>query len=411
MRKNNNKIRSIISTFGPLHLIKSAESLADVVDIRVIQGWIPNKFNKFLLRIASKVVGRDLSKTIIKRTPTALKNRNKSVGFPEFYLWSLRYFSSADSQKSALSAARLYGLFSKKHIRKADVFHVRSGSGMGGAIERAHRQGMKVVVDHSIAHPAFMDRQLRGDYRKNSAKFDLGIDSPFWQGVLADCNKADCLLVNSDFVKDTFIAEGYDPMRIKVVYLGVRSDFWRLKTNYDVSPRIKILFTGSFGFRKGAEYLLQALCRLDELGFPYEMTIVGSYEQSSDLVDRYKPKHIRFAGHIPQDELKGYLATSDIYLFPSLCEGCASSAMEAMAAGLPVIVTKEAGLPMEHRENGIVVPSKNVEDIVKTILLLSDNKQLREKIGMNGAKTISTQYTWDKYAESVFKVYSSLLKD
>jgi glycosyltransferase involved in cell wall biosynthesis len=410
MKKN----KVILSTFGPLHLIKSAEYLSSYVDIKVIQGWIPTKYDRFLIKIASKLVGRDLSKSFNKRTPEVLNNRNFSCAFGEFYLWTMRvlskYFKFIDKSKISLHAANIYGWQSKRLIKDANIFHVRSGSGFAGAIEKAKANGMKVLVDHSIAHPAFMDNQLRSEFVKHKQNFELGMDSRFWQGVLTDCSKADCLLVNSDFVKDTFIETGYPDDRIQVVYLGVRDDFFILKSNYKIIGKIKILFTGSFGFRKGAEYLLQALIELDNLNFAYEMTVVGSFEEATELLSKYQPKNIYFTGHIPQDELKKYLAESDIYLFPSLCEGCASSAMEAMAAGLPVITTLEAGLPIETGKNGIIVPSKNVDKIVETIVQLSQNENLRTHLGQFASSTISNNYTWDKYANKVSEIYSALLK-
>jgi len=403
------KIRVIISTFGPLHLIKSAESLAPIVDIKVIQGWMPNRFNKFLLFYVSKIVGRDLSKSIKKRMPACLEGRNISIALPEFYLWFCKYFLPFNAQLISAQAAKMYGFFSKKYIKDAYIFHVRSGSGLGGAIENAKKEGMKIVVDHSIAHPAFMDRQLRGEYTKNNLKFDYGFDTPFLQGLLNDCSKADCLLVNSDFVKDTFIEQGYDENSIKVVYLGVREDFFHLKKKYSKNERLKILFTGSFGFRKGGEYLLRALQKLDEMNFDYEMTVVGSFGSAKLLIEQFKPQHIIFIGHVPQDELKKYLKEADIYLFPSLGEGCASSGMEAMAAGLPVITTLESGLPIDNGENGIIIPSKNVEKIVDSIIKLSENENYRRKIGIKAAETISKNYTWHNYATKVNEVYSTLM--
>ena len=82
-----NKTKVLLSTFGPLHLIKSAEFLSKYVDIEVVQGWIPQWWNKWLIGIASKIIGRDLSKSFGKRIPKALDGRNHSIAVPEFYLW------------------------------------------------------------------------------------------------------------------------------------------------------------------------------------------------------------------------------------------------------------------------------------------------------------------------------------
>jgi glycosyltransferase involved in cell wall biosynthesis len=305
----------------------------------------------------------------------------------------------------------MYGFLSKHYIKKGDIFHVRCGSGLGGAIEKAKKCKMKVVVDYSAVHPTFAHKQLKDEYDRNEKILDMGIEVPFWRAIWQDCEKADCLLVNSNFVKDTCIEYGYAPEHIKVIYLGVRKDFWNLKQIYNIKSRVQILFTGNFSLLKGAEYILKAMQELDKKGFPYQMKVVGSYAGSESLIEKYKPSSIHFAGFVVQDGLKKYLAESDIYLFPSLCDGCASSGMEAMAAGFPVIATKESGLPIQHNENGIIVPSKNVDAIVDAITLLAGDEKLCQKIGTAAAKTIADNYTWEKYAEKVKELYEELLEN
>lgn len=254
----NKKMKVILSTFGPLHLIKSAEFLSALVDIHVIQGWIPAWWNRWLLKPISKVIGYDLSRTITKRTPESLNGRNVGLGIPDFINNASRKFLPNSVKQSCICwSYDLYGRQSKAYIKDADVFHVRSGSGRGGAIDLARSRGMKILADHSIAHPVFMEDNLRPEYERMNVNFDLGISNPAWQNILQDCIDADAVLVNSTFVKDTFVDNGFSADKIHIAYLGVRSDFWSLKRSYDLNDdgKLRILFTGSFGFRKGAEYL------------------------------------------------------------------------------------------------------------------------------------------------------------
>lgn len=402
-----NKIKVLLSTFGPLHLIKSAEYLSKYVDIEVVQGWIPQWWNKWLIGIASKIIGRDLSRSFGKRIPKALNGNNHSVGIPEFYLWGGKRLGILDVE---VKAAKMFGHISKRYLKNQNVFHVRSGSGQGGAIEKAKRLGMKVVVDHSIAHPIFMDEHLRSEYEKNNMPFDMGMDSHFWQLVLKDCNEADVLVVNSFFVRDTFVEAGYDKDKIKVVYLGVREDFQSLKKSYGVDGPFKILYTGSFGFRKGCEYLLRAMEELDNIGFDYELNIVGGYSPDDVLIKKYKPKHVNFVGQVPQDDLKEYLANSDCYLFPSLCEGCAQSGMEALTAGLPVIVTYESGLPITDGKTGLLIETANVSAIVDAVKRMASDETLRKTLGLNAAKMMREHYTWDIYAKNMCEIYKDSSK-
>ena len=227
--------------------------------------------------------------------------------------------------------------------------------------------------------------------------------------VLKDCDSADLILVNSDFVKETLVRYGYQKSKVEVVYLGVREDFYSLKSEYKRSKTLNILFTGSFEIRKGAEYILKAMQVLDNCGFSYTLTVVGSNSEANDILKKFPIKYLNLVGHVPQDELVDYLSVADIYLFPSLAEGCAVSAMEAMAAGLPVIVTKESGVPVDDHINGLEVPSKDVQRIVDAIFELESDEELRKKIGSNAAKTIANNYSWDLYSEKVKGLYLDLV--
>lgn len=405
------KIKVILSTFGPLHLIKSAEYLCPLVDIRVIQGWIPSWWNHWLLKPISKYVGYDLNRTIKKRTPVCLNGKNRGLLIPDFLNNAVLFFMKKSPQKTKymVKVYHWYGKASCKYIRNADIFHVRSGSGRGGAIEKARKCGMKILVDHSIAHPLFMEHFLKDEYQKNGVYFDMGISNQLWSDIVSDCNAADILLVNSFFVRNTFISAGYDADKIRVVYLGVRKDFFSLKKKYTINGSVKILFTGGFGFRKGAEYVLRAMQELERRNINYVFTVVGNYTEAYKLIEKYPIKNLNLVGFVPQDYLKEYLADSDIYLFPSLSEGCASSGMEALASGLPVIATAESGFPIIDNENGIIVKAKDVDAIVEKIIYLKNNENVREFIGKSAAKMICEQYTWENYAENICHIYNEMI--
>ena len=260
-----------------------------------------------------------------------------------------------------------------------------------------------------------MEKNLRHEYEKNDAIFDLGTSSPFWRLIAEDCEWADVLLVNSFFVRDTFIEQRYPSDKIKVAYLGTRSDFFGLRnvkaTNRN-GRKLKLLFTGGFGFRKGAEYILDAIKILqDKVTISFEMDIVGDFSSANELIEKHKDENlpIVFYGPVPQDDLKQFLAQSDIYVFPSLAEGCACSGMEAMAAGLCVVATHESGFPIEDGVNGCLIPGKNAKAVADKIMELMHHPDDIDRMGLAASELIRTQYTWEKYAENVKKVYEELI--
>jgi glycosyltransferase involved in cell wall biosynthesis len=411
----SSRFKVIISTgIGPLHLMTSAIHLSKRIDIKVIQSWNPRNTDTLTIRLFSMLIKhKHLSAGLKKRNPHELLGRLYSCAFPDFFNWGLYLLFTILKlpSKRMISgwAWKIYGKMSKKYIQDADIFHVRSGAGQGGAIIEAKKKGMKIIVDHSIPHPGYMEKNLKSDYQRQNIDFDLGTDSPLFKLTIKDVQLADIILVNSFFVKDTFIQEGFDPAIIKVVYLGVRNDFIGLKKTYEVNQQITLLFTGALSVRKGAEYLLKALELLEFENFIFKMKIIGSHNQAKPLLEKTLLKNIELIEFIPQDQLKTYLSDSDIYLFPSLSEGCASSAMEALAAGLPVIATQESGLPIIHGIDGILVPSKDYLALAESIKSLSIDIEKRKFLGSNASKKVKENYTWQSYASNLNLVYNDVL--
>ncbi|MBR3923962.1 MAG: glycosyltransferase family 4 protein, partial [Kiritimatiellae bacterium] len=337
-------ITTILSSgYGRLHLAQSAQWLNKTgVIVKLVCGWVPRNPNGRMVRLCSWLMGRDLSSGMRKRA-VALERGGEvlSCAWADFLsqmLFMLERVVLKGRFHGSIAAFAwwIFGWQTQRDIKKfgvkgRSVFHVRSGAGHGGAIKLAQRMGIPVVVDHSIAHPAFMETNLRNEYERNQALFDLGVDSRFWRMVAEDCNWADVLLVNSYFVRDTFVEQGYPSHKIKVVYLGTRHDFSHVRRVRAVGRgdrKLKLLFTGGFGFRKGAEYILDAVKLLKKkASVPFEMDVVGDFSGAKSIIEKHKDENlpVTFHGPVPQEDLKRFLAQSDIYVFPSLAEGCACS--------------------------------------------------------------------------------------
>jgi len=409
-------MKVILSTgLGRLFFINAANSIYEKkIDITLIQGWLPNLKHKKIINWLGKLIGREnLFSGLEKRLQVRFEKKNlKSCSSAEFlfqFLIILSRLKIIRQNTAFVCGWKYFGYLSKRYISNADIFHVRSGAGQGDAIALARKLGMKIIVDQSAVHPAFWDKQLSAEYKHNNLHFYGGLSNSFWRMVLKDCYDSDILVVNSQWIKESFINEGFPEKKIKVAYLGVRADFIDLKNNYYLNGPIKLLFTGNFSILKGAEYLLKALQTLDNLGFNYQMVVVGPNKEAKYLVEKYPVKNIFFTGYVPEHILLKHLTDSDLYIFPSLCDGCASSGMEAMAAGLPIITTKESGLPIIHLKNGIIIPSKNSAALVDSIIKLKENHKLLESIGKEAKKNIQEKYTWEKYGEQVSMIYTDLL--
>lgn len=407
-------MKTIISIgHGRLHLMTSAQWLGKTdVFTRLVCGWVPRKPNGLLVRIASRIVGRDLSIGLMKRVVEGASYQICSCAIAEACDALLRVgcrLLKVSTQRVSSLGWTIFGLASRKYLKDADIFHCRSGAGQGGAIKLARNRGMKILVDHSCLHPAKCEENLKDDYARWGQEIVIAPGRGVWKNVLKDCEDADMIMVNANHIRDSFIEQGYAPENVRVVYLGVREDFQGVKKNYASHGTFRVLFTGGFIILKGAEYLLESLKILKERGVDVHYDVVGSMGAPSALLEKYKDLPITYHGIVPQDEIAGYLAKSDAYLFPSLADGCAQSGMEALTAGLPVVATYQSGLPITDGENGCVVPMKDAKAIADKIERLIAHPEERERLGKSAAKMMREKYTWRHYAENVRDLYEELV--
>jgi len=128
-------MKTIISTFGPLHLVKTASSLKNKgVEVTLIQGWSPKPLNKYIEKIFSILSGRKyLNNAFLKRRPVELSSNIKQCSFSEFLIWFLFILHEKTKIISYKTAAiigwKLYGIESCRYVSNADIFHVRAGGG------------------------------------------------------------------------------------------------------------------------------------------------------------------------------------------------------------------------------------------------------------------------------------------
>lgn len=123
-------------------------------------------------------------------------------------------------------------------------------------------------------------------------------------------------------------------------------------------------------------------------------------------------KNIRFIGKYSNDDLPHYLLGADIYVSTSLYDaGIAASTAEAMACGLPVVITNsgENDKWIEDGENGFIVPVSSPKVLAEKTIVLLKNNDLRRKFGDNGRKIIEEKNNYYREMEKMEEFYRELI--
>ena len=108
-----------------------------------------------------------------------------------------------------------------------------------------------------------------------------------------------------------------------------------------------------------------------------------------------------------------HLQQSDIFILPSRAEGHSNALLEAMACGLPVIVSDiPANLDViENKRNGLTFAAGDPASLVNAVMLLLENLGLRERVGQMARQTIESQYSLSYIADRYISLYNDLLSN
>lgn len=323
----------------------------------------PTSITKRILRNGSKV-----PREIIRETKKGNKIR---IFRPKFLSFSHSVLNINTSMISFLSFRKCVFKEIKKHNILPDVFygHFIVPSGMC-----ATDLGQVFGIPSFIAYGESSTINIKKF--KKSFIFDKLSGS---RGVISVSSENKRELLDLKLVLDSD--------KIKVFPNGIdNSKFYKIdkvvaRKALGIPEKVFIVaFLGSFIERKGVKVLSSALDSIEEV---YSIFIgKGPCEP--------KCKNILFKGTVTNDKVFMYLNAADIFVLPTLAEGCCNAIIEAMACGLPIISSNQSfNDDILNSENSIRIDVEDEEVIRNAILILKNNKELRKNMSNASQKKAS----------------------
>jgi glycosyltransferase involved in cell wall biosynthesis len=284
----------------------------------------------------------------------------------------------------------------------------------------AGERGMTKVLDCPQVHPDFLTHLL------GEAADDLGVPppSPFDSPGLAarkaeEFEMADLLLVISEVQRRSFVQAGFSTDRLVEIPLWVDSELWfppsihkqgeaDLLVGLDArqcvpTNPLKVLFVGNIELRKGIPYLIQAIEKCGAIS----LTLVGANSGETDRFISQSKTAIRFAGRKNKTELREIYWQCDVLVLPSLVDTFGFVALEAMACGLPVIVTENCGVPVP--DPAWRVPIMNSDAIAQRLEYYAADREALQRDGQI-AQQFARQFTPERYREQIKNLLRQLLQ-
>lgn len=227
---------------------------------------------------------------------------------------------------------------------------------------------------------------------------------------LGACRKATCIAVSKATAND--VKKCFRAKNVIVVGNGVNWDFFR--TANCKSKKYDAVFLGRVSEEKGIFNLLKSWKNVVGKISSAQLLLVGGI--SSKIEEKlYKTirelqlkQNITVTGFVSDKKVAELLASSKIFVLPSLMEGFGLAVAEAMAAGLPCIISNLPALKENFHSTAVFVEPKNVDGLVQAILALLSDPEKRRRLKIRGQGLVK-RFSWEAVTKKELEVLKSVL--
>jgi glycosyltransferase involved in cell wall biosynthesis len=231
------------------------------------------------------------------------------------------------------------------------------------------------------------------------------------------------ILVDSEFVRREVIQHyGLSEERVTTTLLGVSSEFRPMNSSQCApildAQRLQygryILAVGTLEPRKNLASVIAAFTHLPEaMRQRYPLVIVGMRGWGESVVSESLRQmiargEVRLTGYVPQAQLPSLYAGARLFVYPSLYEGFGLPPLEAMACGVPVIVSNRASLPEVVGNAGVLTEPLDDVRLAQHMRMLIEDDALHHSLSRAGRQRAEA-FTWRRCAEETMAVYKKVL--
>lgn len=227
--------------------------------------------------------------------------------------------------------------------------------------------------------------------------------------------QVDGVVAISNAILEILVGAGIRREKIRMIHSGIDAGpFLRLPMrSRDGGESCVVGCLGVLEPRKGQSELIEALALLRSQGVKVTGLIGGSGPSRAALerqvCDRDLRQAVKFVGFVA--DAAEFLAAIDIFVMPSRFEGLGVAALEAMAAGRPVVASRVGGLveSVVDQQTGFLVPSGDSTGLAASIAALVRRPDLARQMGERGRQRVLGEFTMEQMAQKNENLYFDLL--
>ncbi len=287
------------------------------------------------------------------------------------------------------------------------IFHAFSGY-CERPLKKAKKMGAITVVERGCPHIDYQ-QQIMAEEKSRLFKTKFEPEHKYvYDRMKREYEIGDYIYVPSRYSQRSFLERGFSPE--KVVVIPICSEkLTHPVPELEKPKKFTVLVTGGQFVRKGLFYILEAW---RQLNLPDAELIFKGGGVPKEFEYLLEGKNIRrITKHLTDKEMAALYNQAHIFVLPSIDEGFGQVVMEAMSAGLPVIVTENVGSAdgVTNGKDGFVVPIRSSEAIAEKIKFFYDNpEKLKEmsKAAIEKAKL----YSPEEFTKRIIAAYSKMIE-
>ena len=183
----------------------------------------------------------------------------------------------------------------------------------------------------------------------------------------------------------------------------------------ELENRMIVLFLGRIQQKKGLDILAQAFGNLARTRDDVRLVVAGPDEDNTltevktILKSHGALEKAEFPGMLTGEQKLEALSAADIFALTSYSEGFSVALLEALSAGLPLVITDECNFPEVGDSRAGFVVRPNDSETASALMSLLDSADLRREMSGNAHRLVRSNYTWERIAEKMFTLYGNVI--